>query len=125
MGIQFPQAEVVAGRLQYCLQRRQADELGRFYGGAEAGCRRTNGFQGNRDGGLFEVGQVHRDLSLPPTPKPSALTAGRPPPLSLTRLATVRATSTSSVSRYALKATRKGRAPTATAPLWGSSVFGP
>src|SRR5215203_5292613 len=58
-------------------------------------------------------------------PKPSDLTAGRPPPLSLTLLATARAISTSSVSRYALKATRKGRAPTATAPLWGSSVFGP
>ena len=64
MGIQFPQSEVVAGRLQYCLQRRQADELGRLYRGAEIGRRRANGFQGHRDGGLFEVGQVHRDLSL-------------------------------------------------------------
>src|SRR5215203_1033714 len=63
-GIQFPQAKVVAGRLQHCLQRRQANELSRLYRGAEAGRSRTNSFQGHRDRGLFEVGQVHRDLSL-------------------------------------------------------------
>src|SRR5215208_148445 len=64
LGIQFPQAKVVAGRLQYCLQRRQADELGRLYGGAEVGRSRANSFEGHRNGGLFEVGQVQRDLSL-------------------------------------------------------------
>ena len=64
VGIQFAQSEVVAGRLKYCLQRRQADELGRLYRGAEIGRRRANGFEGHGDGGLFEVGQVHRDLGL-------------------------------------------------------------
>ena len=64
MGIQSPQAEVVAGRLQYRLQRREADELGRLYGGAEAGRGRPDGFQGDGDRGLFQVGQVHRDLGL-------------------------------------------------------------
>src|SRR5215210_9196845 len=64
VGIQFPQAKVVAGRQQHCLQRRQANELGRLYGGAEAGRSRTNSFQGYRDGGLIEIGHVHRDLSL-------------------------------------------------------------
>src|SRR5215208_8477999 len=64
MGIQFPQSEVVTGRLQDRLQRRQADEVGRLYRGAEVGRSRANGFEGHRDGGLLEVGQVHRDLSL-------------------------------------------------------------
>src|SRR5215211_1930062 len=64
LGIKFPQSKVVAGRLQYRLQRRQANELGRLYGDAEVGRGRANGFQGHRDGGLIEIGQVHRDLSL-------------------------------------------------------------
>src|SRR5215207_7863680 len=64
VGIQFPQSKVVAGRLQYRLQRCQANELGRLYAGAEVGRNRTNGFQGHGDGGLIEIGQVHRDLSL-------------------------------------------------------------
>ena len=37
MGIQLPQAKVVAGRLQDRFQRCQADELGRLYRGAELG----------------------------------------------------------------------------------------
>src|SRR5829696_3323281 len=63
VGIKFPQSKVVAGRLEYRLQRRQANELGRLYGGAEVGCGPANGFQGHRDGGLIEIGQVHPDLS--------------------------------------------------------------
>src|SRR5919112_1842133 len=47
VGIKFPQPKVVAGRLQYRLQRRQANELGRLYGGAEVGRGRANGFQGD------------------------------------------------------------------------------
>src|SRR5215210_2134283 len=64
MGIQLPQAEVVTGRLQDSLQRSQADELGRLHGGAEVCRSRANGFEGHGDGGLLEVRQVHRDLSL-------------------------------------------------------------
>lgn len=61
-GFERSQVEVMAGGLEDGLQGCEPDELGRLYDGPATFRGRANGLEGRGDRGLFEVGEVHRDL---------------------------------------------------------------